>query len=75
MPLWACAIDYGTLKTGALSSGCGTRSAAQLGQKPCSATQASLTDRAVWVGPFENDGRFGEVELAPVIVVPPIHPR
>lgn len=47
------------------------RSAGQWGQKPCSATQASVTDRAVWVGPLEDDGRLGEAELAPVIVVLP----
>jgi hypothetical protein len=28
--------------------------AAQLGQKPCSATQGSVTDRAVWVGPLKT---------------------
>ncbi len=37
-----------------IAGGVGGRSAAQLGQKPCSATQASVTDRAVWVGPLKT---------------------
>lgn len=40
--------------TGELFGSCGRRSAAQLGQKPCSATHASVTDRVVWVGPLKT---------------------
>jgi hypothetical protein len=45
----------------------------QLGQKPCSATQASVTDRAVWVGLLKDGARLREAEITPRVGIVP-HP-